>query len=115
MAQHLVKGHVNLYVSHTFIEKKVTGPFYRKKKSVYVKRYFLKIEHLVELLSPYNYKRMLKKHLPNAPDLHRRLGRLGFRYENLPSIVRYYNEFRLDEADPLDALPGGNRAVEGSH
>src|SRR5690606_13523758 len=61
-AKHLVKGHVNLFVSYDFAEKKVTGPHYRKQKTRFVKRYFLKIEHHVEMIGPYNYKQVLKKY-----------------------------------------------------
>lgn len=103
-AKHLVKGHLNLYVSYQFAEKKVTGPQYRKGKTRFVKRYFLKVEHHVEMISPYNYKKVLKKHMPNAPELHRSLGRIGFRYENIPSITRFYNEFRLEGTEPLEHL-----------
>lgn len=95
LAKQLVKGHFNLYVSNQFEKKRVTGPLYRKKKTVFVKRYFLKLGEKVEKITPYNYKRVLKKYLPNAPDLHQRLGKPGFRYANIPSIIRYYNTFKV--------------------
>lgn len=101
LAKQLVKGHLNLFVSNQYEKKKVFGPMYRKHKSVYVKRYFLQSGDKIEKVSPYNYKKVLKRFLPNAPELHRRLGKPGFRYENISSIVRYYNEFRIPElADP---------------
>lgn len=116
-AKHLVKGDLNLYVSHQYEKKKVMGPNYRKHKTVYVKRYFLKFRDRMEKLTPYNYKKMLRKCLPNAPDLHRRLGKPGFRYENLVSIIRYYNEFRVPELDmeadpsvPIIGLNGGKKS-----
>lgn len=102
LAKHLVKGDMNLYVSNQYEEKKVFGPKYRKHKTVYVKRYFLKFRNQVEKVTPYNYKKILKRYLPNAPELHRRLGKPGFRYENLPSIIRYYNEFRTPELEPKE-------------
>lgn len=102
LAKHLVKGDMNLYVSNQYEEKKVFGPKYRKQKTVYVKRYFLKFKDQIEKVTPYNYKKILKKCLPNAPELHRRLGKPGFRYENLPSIVRYYNEFRIPDLTPQE-------------
>ena len=99
-AKHLVKGHMNLYVSNQYEKKKVFGPQYRKQKTVYVKRYFIKFRDRMEKLTPYNYKKVLRRCLPNAPDLHRRLGKPGFRYENVPSIIRYFNEFLVPELEP---------------
>ncbi|PHN07117.1 hypothetical protein [Flavilitoribacter nigricans] len=102
LARQLVKGNLNLFVSNQYEKKKVFGPRYRHQKIVYVKRYFLKFRDQIEKLSPYNYKRILRRCLPNAPALHRRLGKPGFRYENIPSIIRFYNEFRIQELDVPD-------------
>jgi len=110
-ARQLVKGQLNLYVSHRSELKRVTGPLYRKRKTVFVKRYFIKYQKQVEKVSPYNYKRVLKKYLHRAQELHTRLGKLGFRYGNIPSIVRYYNQFVVPEfypdlppPDPVDDM-----------
>lgn len=103
MAKQLVKGHLDLFVSTQYEEKRVTGPQYRKQKTAYVKRYFLKYDDVVEKITPYNYKKILRRHLPDAPELHQRLGRPGFRYENLSSIIRYYNTFKTPELEPEPA------------
>lgn len=95
LAKQLVKGDLSLYVSHHSDVKRVTGPMYRKRKTVFVKRYYLQFQNQIARISPYNYKKVLRQFLPHAPELHARIGRPGFRYPNTPSIVRYYNTFRV--------------------
>ena len=55
----------------------------------------------VERINPGNYKRLIQKYLPNAPELHKRIGKRGFRFENLPSMVLYYNKHKTDNPTPL--------------
>lgn len=91
--QHVVKGRYDLFVNHEYIRKRVTGPRYRKQKTELVERYFLKVDDRIVKLTPYNYKRLLKRYLPDADHLHMRLGQVGFRYENMDHMIRYYNQF----------------------
>lgn len=91
--RHVVKGKYDLFVNHEYIRKRVTGPRYRKQKTELVERFFLKVNHRIVKLTPYNYKRLIKRHLPDAHHLHARLGDVGFRYENMDHMIRYYNEF----------------------
>lgn len=56
-------------------------------------RYFIGNDQIEEI-SRENYRDLVRKHLTGAPELHRKLGRLGFRYENVPSMVIYYNRHK---------------------
>lgn len=98
--QHVVKGPVDLYLSHDYIEKRVTGPRYRKQKTELVERYFLRIDDRIIKLTPYNYKRLIRRHMPQARHLLTRLGQVGFRYENMDHMIRYYNEFVILSPSP---------------
>lgn len=91
--EHLVKGSLDLYISHNYEKRWVTGPRAKKTKQELVVRYFLKIGNKIEKLTPLNYKKLIKRHLVNATLLHQELGKKGFRFENIPSMIDYYNRF----------------------
>lgn len=55
----------------------------------------------VEQINPGNYKRLVQKYLPQATELHKRIGKRGFRFENLPSMVLYYNKHLTGKRTPL--------------
>lgn len=59
---------------------------------------FFSIDHL-------NYKKVIKHLLPEGKSLHRQLGKVGFRFENLPSMVLYYNNFYADEQLTFKQVP----------
>lgn len=63
--------------------------------------YYIGTDLEVEAITVNNYKRLVKQYLPNATELHRRLGKRGFRFENLPSMVLYYNKRVNGKATPL--------------
>lgn len=46
----------------------------------------------VEAITPGNFKKLVKKYFVNAPELTQRIGKRGFRYKNLPSMILYYNK-----------------------
>ena len=56
-----------------------------------VNLFYIGTSKQVEQINSGNYKRLVKKYLPHAYDLHQRLGKRGFRFENLPSMLLYYN------------------------
>lgn len=91
--KHVVQGPLDLYLDHQYVRKRVTGPRYRKQKTELVERYFLKVGGRIKKLTPYNYKRMIRRYLPEADHLHARLGQVGFRYENIDYMIQYYNDF----------------------
>lgn len=95
-AEHKVKGPLNLYV-HSFLKQDFIETGLRTVATGMVKaeRFFLGAEGDVVEITPANYKKKIKQYLPNAPALHKRLGRPGFRFENLSSMVKFYNDFRV--------------------
>lgn len=46
----------------------------------------------IEAITPSNFKRIAKKYFANAPELASSIGKKGFRYKNLPTIILYYNK-----------------------
>ncbi|MFK7983113.1 MAG: hypothetical protein AB8G86_24250 [Saprospiraceae bacterium] len=46
----------------------------------------------VEAITPGNFKKLVKKYFSDAPELTQRIGKRGFRYKNLPSMILYYNK-----------------------
>ncbi|GEM_PF-3248459 len=46
----------------------------------------------VEAITPSNFKRIAKKYFANIPGLAASIGKRGFRYKNLPTIILYYNK-----------------------
>lgn len=46
----------------------------------------------VEAITPSNFKRIAKKYFANIPELAASIGKQGFRYKNLPTIILYYNK-----------------------
>ena len=103
-ADHLVKGELNLYVVAEYAEEinAVNDNYYQKRKVAY-NSYYLEVNKNLIHIHASNYKRVIKKYLPNAPDLHKRLGKLGFRFENIQYMIEFYNKFRVNE----DALTFG--------
>ena len=84
----ITKGQLILYMAK---ELKTTGPpraLARKKK---VKRYYLKVGGNIVKLTPHNYKKLIRQHLPELKELHQSLGRIGFRYQQIPFMVAHYN------------------------
>ena len=63
--------------------------------------FYIGTNNEVEQINSGNYKRMVKKYLPNAQELHQRLGKRGFRFENLPSMILYYNKNILEKNQPI--------------
>lgn len=71
-------------------------------------RYFIGGEE-IKAIDGGNYKKLIRQYLKNAPELHNRLGRNGFRFKNLPSMIMYYNRFKAGRAteqfyDPREAI-----------
>lgn len=46
----------------------------------------------VEAITPMNFKRTAKKYFAEVPELAEMIGKPGFRYKNLPSIILFYNK-----------------------
>lgn len=98
VAKHVVKGPLNLFM-HTYERAEVIDTGLRTVSAGTVReyRYFLGWDGEIIEITAGNYKKMIKRYLPNAKDLHKRLGKKGFRFENLSSMIKFYNEFRVEE------------------
>ena len=94
-ARQLEKGDVNFFES-TYYENQLISvhPTSIQTEQVMVRRYFLGNSLEVEEVTHENYKALIKKYLPNAPELHKRLGKFGFRFENVRYMVQFYNKFK---------------------
>lgn len=94
-AKQLEKGSVNFFESTHFENHLVSvHPTSLQTERVTINRYFLGNAQEVEEVTTDNYKAMIKKYLPNAPELHKRLGKFGFRFENVRYMVQFYNKFK---------------------
>ncbi|MEL7123133.1 MAG: hypothetical protein AAFO07_27030, partial [Bacteroidota bacterium] len=102
-AEHLVKGNLNLFLNQQ-LEKTVLQKPENKYETalVNVKRYFIGVEDQIIEITPLNYKQMIKKYLPHAPDLHNRLGKKDFQFENIEEMFTFYNEFRVPLLQKLE-------------
>ena len=54
----------------------------------------------VEAITPSNFKRIAKKYFADLPELAANIGKKGFRYKNLPTIILYYNK-RITKGEAL--------------
>ena len=59
----------------------------------YNRDYFIGFDNAkAEAITPSNFKRIAKKYFANIPGLAASIGKKGFRYKNLPTIIAYYNK-----------------------
>lgn len=94
-AQHLVAGEINLYVVKLEeIQMIPVNEFHYRNAIVESSTFFIGVEGEIEELKPSNYKKIIRRHLANAPYLLKHLGKPGFRYENIPYMIEFYNRFR---------------------
>lgn len=95
-AQQLEEGVINFYYSLQYEPKlqPAGGDNFFQGEKIKVERYFLGTEDRLELITATNYKELIKKYLPNAVELHKRLGKKGFRFENVRYMISYYNKFK---------------------
>ena len=55
--------------------------------------YFIGYDNVnVEAITPSNFKRIAKKYFSDLPELSGIIGKKGFRYKNLPTIILFYNK-----------------------
>lgn len=60
---------------------------------VYNRDYYIGFDNdHVEAITPTNFKRMAKKYFANVPELAEMIGKPGFRYKNLPTIILFFNK-----------------------
>ena len=56
------------------------------------------------LITNMNYKQVVRSIFSEANDLHEKLGNRGFRFENLPSMVIYYNSYFAQQPLQINRL-----------
>ena len=95
IAMKVLDGGIPLYEC-TIVEEQIeaANPFAVAIEQVKVKRFFVGVAEGLVSITPKNYNKVIKQHLPDAPELHQKLGRRGFRYENIPQMIEFYNRFR---------------------
>lgn len=95
-AEHLEKGLINFYrsVSYEINWTSSRNGMYAAEEKIQVERFFLGAGDVLEEVTSYNYKFLIKKYLPKAKELHKRLGQVGFRFENVRYMIQYYNKFK---------------------
>ncbi len=104
-ARLLENGLLQFYTIVFYEERAVeTADNYYQIEKIPINRFFLGKGLVVEEITTSNYKKLIEKYMPNAPDLHQRLGKLGFRYENVQQMVSFYNKFRADTLPDYLAL-----------
>ncbi|MEM6964715.1 MAG: hypothetical protein AAF573_08130, partial [Bacteroidota bacterium] len=98
VATHLVKGALNLYaVTEYETDFQYVNNNSINTREIAYENYYLEIDNQLLLVHSGNYKKVIKKYLPNAPELHKRLGKVGFRFDNLLYMIEFYNKFRVEE------------------
>lgn len=50
-----------------------------------------------EIITPSNFKRLAKEYFAAIPELADNVGKRGFRYKNLPSMILFYNKMMTKE------------------
>ena len=56
------------------------------------KDFYIGFGNKVEAITPGNYKKLIKKYFIAVPELVQRVGKRGFRYKNVPSMILHYNK-----------------------
>jgi hypothetical protein len=97
--QQIAFGKLKLFVNVTKQQTLVEAGFdFYTTEEQEIERFFISENGFTEEVTPGNFKRLIHKYMPNAPDLHKRLGKQGFRFENLPQMITFYNKFRTEKS-----------------
>ena len=73
-------------------EANLYDPFFPATEPDSVAQFYIGYD-LVERVGTDNFEYIVKREMADAPLIIENLGKDGFRYENLPSMVYYYNNF----------------------
>ena len=61
------------------------------------KDFYIGFGDKAEAITPTNFKRLAKKYFSASPELVNRVGKRGFRYKNLPSMIMFFNKMAAQE------------------
>ena len=97
-----ITGPVQLFSANRQVEKTVQINATTTRRIIVetYKDYYIGSRHRVELITEGNYKAMIHKYLKETPEVLERLGKRGFRYENLPFMILFHNK-KLTKGSPL--------------
>jgi len=88
----LVEGTMNLYFRMIPIsEANQYNPYFPYNEPTEVPQFFIGTTHLMRI-DEWNYESVLKQLMTDRPILVKKLGRQGFRFENIRQMVYYYNQ-----------------------
>ncbi len=89
-------GPIQLFskVTDTYEIVEVNENSFREIKTGVVKEYYIGNDRgeVVEFVIPANFKKVARKYFADTPELAKRIGKRGFRYENLPFMILYHNK-----------------------
>jgi len=96
-----INGAIKLY---SFLEEEYMpifiGDNQTVNRKVINKSYCIGVTDEVEVITPRNLKKMAKKYFKDAPALQKNIGKHGFRFENLPFMILFYNKL-MEKGEPL--------------
>lgn len=97
-----IDGPLKLYSTFTEIKKivQLSDEIFRDNGLTLKKQYYLGKGETVELITPGNFKKIARKYFTEFPELYQKIGKRGFRYENLPFMIMYHNK-QVDKGSPL--------------
>ncbi|MFK7980932.1 MAG: hypothetical protein AB8G86_13185 [Saprospiraceae bacterium] len=91
-----IGGAIQLYstVKEVYESVEINENDFREIKMAVIKEYYIgnNSAEEVELIIPGNFKKVAKKYFADTPELAKRIGKRGFRYENLPFMILYHNK-----------------------
>lgn len=91
----VVEGIMSLYFRMIPIsEANLYNPYFPDNEPAEVPQFFIGKEELMRI-DEWNYETILKQVMQDKPVLIKRLGRQGFRFENLKQMVYFYNQEEL--------------------
>ena len=110
-AEPIVEGYISLYREPiSFGETSILDQENSKlnfSQSSLTYRYWIG-DHQLVMINDLNYRNVIKGKLKAAEDLHQKLGKKGFKFENTPSMVLYYNSFYSNEPFTPNKLKRGD-------
>lgn len=89
-----IDGAVKLF-SMSVSDKKVVRMSEANFKEIVLntrKEYYISTGYDVEIITSGNFRKLAKKYFKDTTEILKRIGKRGFRYENLPSIILYHNK-----------------------
>jgi len=91
-----IDGPIQLFskVVDTYEWVEVNDNNFREVKTGVIKQYYIGAndKEEVEYVIHANFKKVAKKYFKDTPELAKKIGKRGFRYENLPFMILYHNK-----------------------